>query len=143
MLFFEITGQTDKHPAYYTRSLAAKLGCNPESNSKEITECLQGKTDRELAENVLMFAKDIDHFPMPFHPIVDDFTRKPFLPLEPIESLEKGQFNDVPMVIGHNRDEGTLFIFVYSQNQSKIDESVELWSLNRGGFAGLFRSVIF
>jgi len=38
--------------------------------------------------------------PLIFKPVVDNFTTDPFLPNDPWTSIESGDFNDVPIIIG-------------------------------------------
>ena len=92
--------QTNFSPSYYTKALAQKLGCDSNSSAKIILECLCSKSAESIAKNSIMFTKEIDFAPMPFHPIVDNFSSKPFLPLEPLEALESRYFNDVPLIVG-------------------------------------------
>ena len=47
--------------------------------------------------------------PLPFKPIVDGgLVDDPILPLEPTELLAAGAWNKVPVILGHNKDEGLL-----------------------------------
>ena len=47
--------------------------------------------------------------PLPFKPIVDGgLVEDPILPLEPTELLATGAWNKVPVILGHNKDEGLL-----------------------------------
>ena len=47
--------------------------------------------------------------PLPFKPIVDGgLVDDPIIPLEPTELLARGTWNKVPVILGHNKDEGLL-----------------------------------
>ena len=126
-----ISGQTKFPPSYYTKALAEKLGCDISNNAsaKVIVECLQSKSADYIAKNSIMFAKNIDFdAPMPFHPIVDNnFSSKPFLPLEPLEALESRYFNDVPLIVGHNKHESVNLLMPFMKNETKRRKFVEDW----------------
>ena len=121
--------QTKLSPSYYTKALAEKLGCDisDASSAKIIMECLCSKSAESIAKNSIMFAKNINFAPMPFHPIVDNFSSKPFLPLEPLEALESRYFNDVPLIVGHNKHESMNLLMPFMKNETKKKKFVEDW----------------
>jgi len=65
--------------------------------------------------------------PLIFKPVVDNFTTDPFLPNDPWTSIESGDFNDVPIIIGANSDEGLFPILRYHQNETFIKETSTNW----------------
>ena len=55
------------------------------------------------------FLKDWDIFkPNPWLPIIDakHVKKDPFIPESPTELIKKGQFNRMPTIIGHTKNEG-------------------------------------
>ena len=57
------------------------------------------------------FLKDFELFkPNPWLPIIDakHVKKDPFIPENPVELIKKGQFNKMPTMIGHTKNEGTL-----------------------------------
>jgi len=46
---------------------------------------------------------------MNMKPVVDDFNANPFLPDDPLVLIKKGNFNQVPIVLGYNEHEGLIF----------------------------------
>ena len=57
------------------------------------------------------FLKDWDVFkPNPWLPIIDakHVKKDPFIPENPIDIIKKGQFNKMPTMIGHTKNEGKL-----------------------------------
>ena len=102
--------KTEKHPAYYARTLASTFGCDPKASTTEIYDCLN-KLD---SEKLMHPNYPSDEFEtggtQGFRPILDDFTSKPFLPKEPLEVIDKGEFNMVPTIIGGNLHEGNMFM---------------------------------
>lgn len=55
------------------------------------------------------FLKDWDAYtPNPWLPIIDakHVKKDPFIPENPIELIKKGNFNKMPTLIGHTKNEG-------------------------------------
>jgi hypothetical protein len=53
--------------------------------------------------------KDWDIYkPNPWLPIIDvkHVKKDPFIPESPIDLIKKGQFNKMPTIIGHTKNEG-------------------------------------
>lgn len=120
---------TKKHPSIYTRKLIGKLGCDPRSiDSKSVLECLASKTSETIAKKAFMFSSAEIQGPLPFHPSIDGLsTSKSFLPLSPIEALENGVFNDVPLVIGHTKDEGARLLTKIMANLTLTNYYLKHW----------------
>ena len=55
------------------------------------------------------------------------YESNPFLPMTPLEALNKGMVNDVPLIIGHNRDEGATILTKILTNHSKVNHFVTNW----------------
>jgi carboxylesterase type B len=68
-------------------------------------------------------------YPYPYKPIVDDFSATPYLPDEPLALVAKGAFNQVPTIIGYNRDEGLLNTARMFKNESAFKELAEEWDV--------------
>ena len=126
---------SDKHPAYYARTYAMSLGCDPEGTSKEILSCLQNIKDPLTMVDSLStngrFWNNI--MPMhPFKPVIDGTfysdRKDAFLPDEPMKLFESGKYNDVPLVIGATRDEGLLFLHPFVKEATGFQELQEEWN---------------
>ena len=105
-------GKSEKHPAYYARTLAATLGCDPEASTKAIYGCLNKLDGATLAKPLFReneFDEGVGSRKM-FKPVVDDYATHPFLPKEPLTLIEEGKFNKVPVIVGSTRDEGLIFM---------------------------------
>ena len=105
-------GKSEKHPAFYARTLAATLGCDPEASTKDIYSCLN-KLDSATLIKPLFRENEFDEgggSRKAFKPVVDDYSARPFLPKEPLTLIEEGAFNKVPLIVGSNRDEGLIFM---------------------------------
>ena len=101
--------KSEKHPAYYARTLAATLGCDPEASTTNITACLS-EVDGATLNKPLFKENEFEIWRKQFKPIVDDFASKPFMPKEPLEIIESGDFNKVPLIVGSNKHEGLMFM---------------------------------
>ncbi len=70
---------------------------------------------------------DFEPYPYMYRPIIDDFTSKPFLHGEPLDLIGKGDFNQVPMMIGFNRDEGLLSVDNFQNNETLRNLMLDNW----------------
>ena len=86
-----LTTLTQTNPAIYTRKLLDKVGCDGNSiSSPKIMDCLSTKTSESIAKKAYMFVTElVDFAPMTFQPVLDSYSRNPFLPLSPIDSLNQ------------------------------------------------------
>ena len=86
-----LTTLTQTNPATYTRKLVEKLGCDGKSvSSKPIMDCLNTKTSESIAKKAYMFVTEqVDFAPIPFQPVHDSYSKNPFIPLSPIDSLNQ------------------------------------------------------
>jgi len=106
----------DKHPRHYAVRLAARLGCTARSD-QEILQFLQRQQPEQLQSLGYMFEEFI-RAPFPFKPIVDGgLVSDPVLPAEPLQLLQSGQYNKVPLIVGTNRDEGLLIKGFYDREE--------------------------
>ncbi len=84
--------------------LARALDCTGEAS---LLACLRGKPVADIlratAESGSPFAGGLA-----WAPVADGFV----LPDDPVKVFEHGAFNEVPTLIGNNRNEGTLFFFM-------------------------------
>ena len=66
-------------------------------------------------------------YPYIFKPEVDSFTSDPFLPKDPWEMIEAGEFNHIPIIMGSNSDEGLLTGLGFYNSESKLKELADNW----------------
>ena len=69
----------------------------------------------------------IDLYPLVFKPYIDDFSKDPFVPKDPWEIIESGEFNHVPLIMGNNNDEGLLTADNYYYDSSLLPELEKRW----------------
>ena len=65
---------------------------------------------------------EFEWIPKAFKPVVDDYSSDPFLPGEPLELIERGQFSSVPLIVGANQHEGQLFMLSKPKLQEFLEE---------------------
>jgi len=130
---------SDKHPAYYGRTFAAAVGCPPEESSAAIMACLQ---DRDLA-TLVRHTRILDNedkvmvnAPNPWKPILDGHflpIESAFLPADPLDLLRSGNFNDIPIIIGHTKDEGVYAVTeILSRTPDAVDTVFRDWPHTKG-----------
>lgn len=84
----------------HSYDLTKKLGClDKEANGG--LECLRNKK----AEEFVPIPEDPHFFSMDFGPRIDVERDSPFLPSTPVDLLTSGQFNQVPVIYGTNKNE--------------------------------------
>ena len=84
----------------------AKILDCPDDTSANIVKCLKGKTADELGDSQPKFVEFGDDPIYIWKPVVEgDFGQERFLTGHPIELVEKGEFEKVPIVVGTTTDE--------------------------------------
>ena len=111
--------KSEKHPAYHARSFAANLGCDPEASTTDITACLS-KLDGATLSKPLFKENEFEIWRKHFKPVVDDYASKPFMPREPLVIIERGEFSNVPLIVGSNRHEGQMFMLMNPNLQEDL-----------------------
>jgi len=111
----------NKHPAHYGHKLLEAFGIDTALPISDILTKLQNIDAIALQDKAYMFEEFI-RAPAPFKPIVDGgLVEDPFLPEEPRELIRKGKYNKVPLIMGHNRDEGLLVEAFYKRIAGSYD----------------------
>ena len=96
------------HLLYFCARLCESLGSPLNASPNELIKFLQQVPAAILQSKVYMFEKFMRN-PLPFKPFVDGgLVDDPILPREPAEMIANGDWNKVPVILGHNKDEGLL-----------------------------------
>ena len=130
---------SDRHPAYYTRTLAGALGCNPSANSSQIVSCLKSVEPEDIVKFVRIMDQKPDvvkNAPNPWKPIFDGLflsESEAFVAGDPYKLLMEGKVHDIPVIIGHTKDEG---LYAVTEAMSRNPEMPEIifkeWTYKRG-----------
>jgi carboxylesterase type B len=85
----------------------------------------------KIQEQINLYPQ-MDAFPTVFKPYIDDFSSNPFMPKDPWELIESGSFNDVPLIIGNNNDEGLMTTLKFYLNSDLIADLRNRWNEELG-----------
>ncbi|XP_015927912.2 acetylcholinesterase-1 [Parasteatoda tepidariorum] len=113
------------------------VGCESENKTLatspvEVVQCLKEKDSSQLAEAENMFTSK---FPLFFTPTFGD----EFLPQHPILQMKSGEFPQLPILIGNNKNEGSVFLSYAMPDVFPSDKSVNLTLLQaKNVIRGLF-----
>ena len=69
----------------------------------------------------------MEWYPIVFKPYIDDFSQDPFVPKDPWDIIKSGEFNDVPLIIGNNKDEGLISASNFHEDPSMVEELIKRW----------------
>ena len=130
---------SDKHPAYYGRSLAAAVGCPPEETSAVLLSCLQAKPLHIIVEQTRLFDHEdgvMRNAPSPWKPLLDGLylpVSQAFLTEDPLVLLQRGSFTNIPVIIGSTKDEGLYAVTeVLARRGDAADVLLRDWGRNKG-----------
>jgi len=79
---------------------------------KSSLNCLQDIDSDELVLSFKEYSNDVflsDKASYLWRPVVDNYASDPFLPLEPLEAMKRGIFNQIPYISGTVKNEGAIF----------------------------------
>lgn len=112
-------------PEYYARFLLEDL--EPEDdldqlNSLQQCQILQTVPVQDLVQRNALF-EEFKNTLIPWVPVVDKFSSNPFLPNDPQLLLNEGNYNQVPIIIGGNENEGCINIVQFLR-QSDLFKTV-------------------
>ena len=65
--------------------------------------------------------------PLVFKPYIDDFSHDPFVPKDPWELIQSGDFNHVPLIIGNNKDEGIISAINFVTDSERLEDLGNRW----------------
>jgi len=104
--------KSSKYSVKYGNKFAESVGCTKEKNT---VECLQTVPLKDLYSSLLMFDQDCPFrddlgfaYLGPWKPSGDSFLGNPFVPKDPEDILKHGEDNNVPVIVGFNKEDGLL-----------------------------------
>jgi len=103
-----------RHPEKMAKITAERMDCSTQLD-EETLKCLQEVDAMDLlkqtSSGVAVTEKERrDMLMLNWWPIHDYYASEPFIPLDPIEAMLTGQYNQVPFMSGTNENEGGLFL---------------------------------
>ena len=115
--------RTNRVPSCYAKAMAASLGINIDQPNGAILSQLRKVPASKIAKKCVMFKDYHILNPLPWKPVVDNYSSDPFLP-EPFEDLlRRGEFDKtVTVLAGTVANEGLIFT-------SRLSRSPAVWPL--------------
>lgn len=90
--------------------VAREMGCHKRGNSAAIVSCLRAKDADWVVGRSIKAWRMLLLSRLPFGPVVESaWTKSPFLTEAPEVSYRHGRVSRVPMIVGLNKDEGSVF----------------------------------
>ena len=112
-----------KKPALYARTYAESLGCcDPDDTSETIIKKLRQLPVAKLQSSFNIAGSWADMVPSPWKPLVDTWSTRPIMPVNPRDAILEGKFNKVPLLTGVCSEEGIMMV-------SHIVREPERWML--------------
>ncbi|TRY76473.1 hypothetical protein TCAL_05343 [Tigriopus californicus] len=109
-------------PAYFASSLIEAVNCDGSLPTKEVLKCLQALDVMDIVEHSNMFERFFIT-PNPWKPVLDsNYTKQPILKEDPRVLMLSGKFNQMPLIIGWDKDEGSLFMPQFLNNPERVNE---------------------
>ena len=120
----------DRRPRTYALALSLKLGyCGDREDSDKMLTFLQTRSALEIIKASVMF-KDWDYaFPMPWVPVVDNYSHSPMIPDEFSSLVEKGKLYKVPVMVGLCQDEGLIMLAPYYKEKKRWELLTQQWDM--------------
>jgi carboxylesterase type B len=134
----------------FISSLASHVDCDQSGSTASIIKCLKlvtldnqsivislkfilkisfQKTTEEIVSVLRdkgMHSPSSTFDPISYIFVVDDFSPEPILSGDPLDLIQDGFFNDVPLMIGTNKDEGFMFVNRFVPN-NLLTMTKEIW----------------
>lgn len=115
-------------------TLATTLGCDTEA---DVPACLRGKTAAEISEALPQGPFLFDGEGADWFPVIDGYN----LPEDPPIMLANGDFAKVPVIVGANADEATIF-FVLAGDEFAIETEADFEMLADGILPGQGAAIV-
>jgi len=97
--------------------LAEHAGCNSTQSNSLIISCLQRADESTIASIMrykFLHSESGNYVPNPFLPVLDEFGEKnDIFTKDPLDMIENLEFNDVPLILGTNKDESAMFLKMF------------------------------
>ena len=111
-----------------TVSYGRYFGCSTDSDDT-LLECLSSKTMEEILYADVLCKDDFFCTGNPWGiAVIDTYSKAPFVKDTPENLLRSGQYNQVPIVMGINSEEGIFSAATFIWDETKFDEINEFWN---------------
>merc|ERR1711892_696574 len=112
----------------FAKHAAEKLGC-ADALDQNTLECLQNADIEEINEKLSATANDNFNQVSAFEwrPVVDNYASNPFLPLDPLEAMQTGVYNQIPFMSGTVKNDGAILIPIFKSSGKTTEQVQENW----------------
>merc|ERR1712106_243941 len=99
---------------HFAKHAAEKFGC-ADGLDQNTLECLQNVDIKDINEKLSATANDNFNQVSAFEwrPVVDNYASTPFLPLDPLEAMQTGVYNQIPFMSGTVKNDGAILIPIF------------------------------
>ena len=110
----------DRESSIYARTFAKSFGLNVNDTAQNLVHELQKKSEAEIVKKTMLF-KDWDNTsPLPWKPVVDKHSKKPFLPLSFEEAIKSGSVDTrIPILAGTMGEEGLILTAPFHKSSKR------------------------
>ena len=110
----------DRKPSVYARSFAQSLGLNYEDSATNLVKELQTLRAKDLVKKCMVFKDWDNNVPMPWKPVVDDYSSHPFLPRPFADIIQAQDFDKtIPILAGTVGEEGLIYTAPFQKSAKK------------------------
>jgi len=133
MLAFNSIKSYGEREEIFAKSAAKLVGCSHENLDISTLECLQNIEIKEISKQITFnlldtYAKNVSNY-LEWRPVVDNYASNPFLPLDPLEAMKTGVFNQIPYMSGTNKNEGALMMGIFGATGRTNEQIIENWEV--------------
>ena len=114
-------------PEHYAKIMIEDLETEDEIeqlNSLQLLDLLQNVPLKDIVARNGLFEKFM-FMSIPWKPLVDNYASKPFIPTDPKILISEGNYNQVPIMIGGNTNEGCMYLVQFLANEERFEEVAE------------------
>ncbi|XP_015601605.1 venom carboxylesterase-6 [Cephus cinctus] len=116
----------EKSIAVASREIS-QVKCIANEDTKILLNCIKNSTLDKITRLQSSTLRDIVFPSYEFTPTVEQDSKDAILNANPLTLIEKGQFRDIPWIVGLTKDEGLQISLGISLNDDKNSESLEGW----------------
>jgi len=115
----------------FAKHAAEELGCEKSLNQRTL-DCLQNTDIRKIMKMLKNNETDVLNKKLVYEwrPVVDNYASNPFLPLDPLEAMQTGVYNQIPFMSGTVKNDGAIILPLFKISGKTTEEIKESWELS-------------
>jgi len=129
MLLYNHIKSFGEREEIFAKDAATKLGCDEDLNQRTL-DCMQGMNIEDIMK---MLKNEItdgflnNKLVYEWRPVIDNYASNPFLPLDPLEAMQTGVFNQIPFMSGTVKNDGAIILPTFALTGKTTKEVKENW----------------